>query len=183
MHYIGIDALIKQPTMDPAYVSVAEYVAAQQRKKRFDTGRVTPPALAELLERDCRAALRLVRGIDTSANPSLMYEIADIQAWAHLGLHLAEKLRGAVELQTFRGAGGEQHRRAAIAHLEKALASWDDVIRITRPIYKDMKLTAYNGNSFDANPNNLFHWARIRAEVARDLEVARASTPEPDTTR
>ncbi len=52
------------------------------------------------------------------------------------------------------------------------------MIRITRPIYKDMKLTAYNGNSFDANPDNLFHWARIRDEVARDVEVARTSSPD-----
>ena len=36
-----------------------------------------------------------------------------------------------------------------------------------------MKLTHYNGNSFDANPDNLFHWERIRAEVAADIEVAR----------
>jgi hypothetical protein len=46
------------------------------------------------------------------------------------------------------------------------------LIRITRPIYKDMKLAHYNGNSFDANPNNLFHWALIRNEVANDLVVA-----------
>ena len=182
-HYIGIDALIKQPTMDPAYVSVAEYVGARQRKQTFGADRVTPPKLADLLERDCRKALDLVEGLDTSGNTSLMYEVADIRAWAFLGLHLAEKLRGAVELQTFRMAGGEQHRRAAIGHLEKALASWDEVIRITRPLYKDMKLTAYNGNSFDANPDNLFHWARIRDEVAQDVEVARANPPQPETAR
>ena len=175
-HYIGVDLLIKQPTLDPDYVSVAEYVKALQEKHPFATGRVTPPQLAALLERDCRAALRLVSGLDTSGNTSLTYEVADVMTWAHLGLHLAEKLRGAVELQTFRVAGGEEHRRAAVAHLEQALKSWDEVIRITRPLYKDMKLTAYNGNSFDANPNNLFHWARIRDEVAQDVEFARTSS-------
>jgi hypothetical protein len=36
-----------------------------------------------------------------------------------------------------------------------------------------MPLTAYNGNSRDANPDNLFHWARIRGEVARDVDIAR----------
>jgi hypothetical protein len=44
-----------------------------------------------------------------------------------------------------------------------------------------MKLAHYNGNSFDANPNNLFHWALIRGEVAKDLEVARASQPPKNT--
>jgi hypothetical protein len=36
-----------------------------------------------------------------------------------------------------------------------------------------MKLTHYNGNSFDANPDNLFHWALVRKEVAADVEAAR----------
>jgi hypothetical protein len=40
-----------------------------------------------------------------------------------------------------------------------------------------LKLTQYNGNSFDANPDNLFHWERRRTGVARDVEVARAATP------
>jgi hypothetical protein len=175
-HYIGVDLLIKQPTMDPYYVSVADYVKAVQEKHGFDAARVTPLKLADLLERDSGTALKLVRGIDTAGDPALMYEVADIMTWAYLGLHLSEKLRGAVELQTFRVAGGEEHRGAAIAHLEKALQSWDDVIRVTRPLYKDMKLTAYNGNSFDANPNNLFHWALVRDEVARDIDVARNSS-------
>ena len=40
-----------------------------------------------------------------------------------------------------------------------------------------MKLTHYNGNSFDANPDNLFHWERILPEVERDVAVAVAATP------
>jgi hypothetical protein len=61
--------------------------------------------------------------------------------------------------------------------LQRALKYWDEVIRITRPIYRDMPLTHYNGNSRDANDNNLFHWARIRGEVAQDVEIAQASHP------
>jgi hypothetical protein len=41
-----------------------------------------------------------------------------------------------------------------------------------------MKLTHYNGNSFDANPNNLFHWALIRKEVANDVAVAKQATKQ-----
>jgi len=174
-HYIGVDALIKQPTMDPAYVSVADYVQTLRSGGTFPDERVTPLELATALEADCRAALDLVRGIDTRANVSLMYEVADVKAWSQLGLHLAEKLRGAVALQTYRSGGTKQDRRQAIVHLKKALAAWDELIRITRPIYKDMKLAHYNGNSFDANPDNLFHWALIRDEVARDVEIARGS--------
>jgi hypothetical protein len=176
-HYIGVDALINQPPMDPAYVSVADYVKATRAGESFAADRVTPPELADALERDSRAALELVRNIDTRGNASLMYEVADVKAWSQLGLHLAEKLRGAVALQTYRSSHAAADRQAAITHLDRALAAWDQLIRITRPIYKDMKLTHYNGNSFDANPRNLFHWALIRKEVAADVEVARKAKP------
>jgi hypothetical protein len=180
-NYIGVDALIRQPVMDPAYVSVADYVKAMREGASFAPDRVTPPKLIELLERDNREALKLADDIDAGRNISLMYETADVKAWANLGLHLASKLRGAVALQMFRHSGDEKQRRQAIEHLEKALRYWDELIRITRPLYKDMKLTHYNGNSFDANPDNLFHWERIRAEVAADIEVARRSSTEAVT--
>ena len=175
--YISVDRLIKQPTMDPAYVSVAEYVATLSKGDSFGTGRVTPPLLVNMLEHDANEALRLVNGIDTSGSASLMYEVADVKTWANLGLHLAQKLRGALALQTYRLGGGEEHKREAIDHLQRALQYWDEVIRITRPIYRDMPLTHYNGNSRDANDDNLFHWARIRGEVARDVDIARTSRP------
>jgi hypothetical protein len=125
-----------------------------------------------MLEKDNREALRLVENINVSGSASLMYEVADIKTWAYLGLHLAEKLRGAIALQTYRQNGGLQNE--AIEHLRNALLYWDKVIEITRPIYKDMRLTHYNHNFFTANNNNLFHWALIRNEVAKDVEIATA---------
>lgn len=176
--YISVDALIGQPTLDPDYVSVADFVATSRQGGAFAEDRMTPPRLADTLERDCREALRLVQGIDAAGNASLRYEVADVQTWAHLGLHLAEKLRGAVRLATFRAAGDEAEKRAAIGHLERALGHWDEVVRITRPLYRDMPLTHYNHNFFVANDDNLFHWARIRDEVAQDVEIARRATRE-----
>jgi hypothetical protein len=173
--YIGVDALISQPVLDPSMMPIADYVRRAQAKESFGSWARVPPDLARGLESDCRQAIALVAGIDTRIDTALMYEVADVKAWAFLGLHFAEKLRGAVELQTYRVAGGDEHKQAAIAHLTKALGHWDEVIRITRPIYKDMRLTHYNHNSFDANPDNLFHWALIRDEVAADIEVARTA--------
>ena len=118
-----------------------------------------------------------MRSIDTARQCLADVRSGGREDLGQLGLHLAEKLRGAVALQTYRASHAAGDRQAAIAHLEKALAAWDEVIRITRPIYKDMKLTHYNGNSFDANPDNLFHWALIREEVAADVEVARKARP------
>jgi hypothetical protein len=166
--YIGVDALIAQPTLDPRYVPVREFV-----KGGDFASRLTPLDTAARLEENSHKVLQLVEGIDTSRKASLMYEVADVKTWAHLGLHLAEKLRGAVALQTYRVKGGAQNQKDAVEHLTKALGHWDEVIRITRPLYQDMPLTHYNHNVFVANPDNLFHWARIRDEVAADVEAAR----------
>jgi len=173
--YISVDQLIRQPVMDPAYVSVADFVAATRSGTAMAPDRITPPALADQLERDNREALGLAGAVDPKDDASLLYEVADVKTWAHLGLHLAEKLRGAVALQTFRTGGAVEDQTRAIAHLELALAQWDEVVRITRPLYRDMKLTHYNHNFFVANDQNLFHWALVRDEVAADLAIARAT--------
>jgi hypothetical protein len=175
--YIGIDALINQPVLDPQFVSVKDYVQGVREGRIFPANSMTPLRTADRLEADCREALKLV-DVDALRDPHYL-DVADVKAWAYLGLHLAEKLRGAVELQLYRTNGGESHQQAAVEHLARALGHWDDLIRITRPIYKDMPLTHYNHNSFDANPDNLFHWARIRDEVAADIEVARKAEAAP----
>ena len=174
-NFISVDRLISQPAMATAYVSVGEYVETLIKGGSFGSDRITPPVLADMLEGDNREALRLVKQINSEGNATLMYEVSDVKAWANLGLYLAEKLRGAIALHTYRLSGGEENRQEAIDHLQLALDYWDEVIRITRPIYRDMRLTHYNHNSFEANDDNLFHWALIRDEVARDIEIARNS--------
>ncbi len=181
-NYIGVDALINQPTMASEYVAVKDYVETILSGGSFASGRITPPILAEMLERDCREAYRLTADIDTTGNASLRYEVADIRTWASLGLHLAAKLRGAVALETFRITGEAERQAAAVGWLEQALRHWDDVIAITRPLYRDMKLTHYNHNFFTANEDNLFHWALIRDEVAADVTVAREAVPVTEAT-
>ena len=161
--------------MASEYVSVSEYVEKLLNNVEFDSERITPVLLADQLIKDNSEALELTKNIDTADNASLMYEVADIQTWAELGLHLAEKLRGAIALQTYRLNGRDSAKQKAIGHLEQALRHWDEVVRITRPIYRDMRLTHYNHNFFTANDDNLFHWSLIRDEVAKDVEIARNS--------
>lgn len=170
--YISVDRLISQPPLDPDYISVKTYVETILSGGGFEEKKMTPPKLAQILESDCREALRLVSGVNTENNVALLYEVSDVRAWANLGLHLSEKIRGAVALQTFRLKGNEAERDKAIGHLRQALVYWDEVIGITRPLYRDMPLTHYNGSSYDRNDNNLFHWERIRPEVEKDIETA-----------
>jgi len=64
------------------------------------------------------------------------------------------------------------HKQAAVDNLQNALRYWDEIIKVTRPIYKNMRLTHYNHNFFTANDDNWFHWALIRDEVAADVAIA-----------
>ncbi|WP_228527748.1 hypothetical protein [Pararhodonellum marinum] len=176
--FISVNQLIAHPTMDKDYVSVADYVDKGLTKGSFGAGSTTPLSLAKNLEHDNLEALRLVEGIDVSNDASLLHEVADVKIWANLGLYFAEKLRGAVALQTFRKTSDANYQQEAIDHLEKALAYWDEVIQISRPLYKDMPLTHYNHNFFYPNEDNLFHWALLRKDVARDIEIARNSVGE-----
>nr|WP_208493137.1 glycoside hydrolase family 20 zincin-like fold domain-containing protein [Spirosoma utsteinense] len=178
--YISVNQHITQPTLDPAYVSVSDYVEVTTAGGTFQAGKVTPPILAKMLETDCRKALQLVRPITTSASRSLLYEVADVQVWANLGLHLAEKLKGAVALQTYRHTGRKDQKQAAIQHLKAALRYWDAVVAITRPLYRDMPLvhlTEQKGNTWAENNKLLFHWEKLRPAVAADVELAEKAEP------
>jgi hypothetical protein len=176
--YISIERLITQPTTDPDYISVGDYVKKMAEGGSFEAKRITPPELAALLEQDCRKALAIVKDINTGTNKALLYEVADVKTWANLGLHLAEKIRGAVALQTYRLKGNEQLKRNAVKHLQKALDYWDIVISITRPLYNDMPLVHYSeqdGKHWKENDHLRFHWQLIRPDVEKDIETARSA--------
>ncbi len=176
--YISIDRQINQPPTDPNYVSIADYVKTISLGNSFDKSKITPPILASMLEKDCAKALELIKNIQPGTNHSLMYELADIKTWATLGLYFAEKLKGGIALQTYRVKGVEENKLSAISHLQKALHYWDEVVSITRPIYKDMPLVHYSeqdGKSWKENDQLRFHWGLIRPDVAKDVEIARSS--------
>ncbi|XWW44672.1 hypothetical protein JYG30_18200 [Fibrella sp. USSR17] len=173
--YISVNQLITQPTLDPDYVSVSDYVKATAAGSSVSSAKVTPPLLATRLETDCRKALALVQSISTSANRSLQYEVADVRVWSYLGLHLAEKLRGAVALQTYRTTGDEAMKQRAVQHLKAALRHWEDVVAITRPLYNDMPLvhlSEQKGGTPAQNDKLRFHWAMLRPAVAQDVAIA-----------
>ena len=157
--YISVDRLINQPPLDSDYVSIVENVKKSISHKTFDKKMITPPQLAQMLERDCNRALELIKNINPNNNKALAYEIADIKTWAYLGLHLEEKIKGGVALETYRRNGDEKNKQNAIKHLELALQYWDNVISITRPLYNDMPLVHYSeqdGKNWKENYNFFF---------------------------
>jgi hypothetical protein len=175
VNYISIDRLIRQPPLDTSYLSIADYVKRAASNTLFGKKEITPLMLAEILEKTCNEAVKLVSTIKVGSNKALIYEIADIKAWAYLGLHLAEKIKGGVALQTYRALGVETSKQKAIKHLQKALAWWDSIIRITRPLYKDMPLVHLSQQGGKGSQENFyltFHWEKLRSDVAKDVETA-----------
>lgn len=175
---VSVDRLIIQPPLHPGWLSVKDFVTRMSAGEPLAPHTVTPLTLAELMETDARKALKLVEAITTEGRPSLRYEVADVKAWAGLGLYYAEKLRGAVALQRYRTQGHEDDKQMAVAHLEKSLAHWDEVIAITRPLYRDMPLAHYNPPDNQRNDDNLFHWARVRHHIAADVETGKNASFE-----
>ena len=104
----------------------------------------------------------------------------------NMGLHFAEKLKGAVALQTYRTKGGKENKQDAIRHLENALKYWDELVSITSAIYNEMPLVHYseqNGVRSEENKHLTFHWKKIRLDVAKDIEIAKNATFEREGTR
>jgi len=178
LEYISVDKLINQPVTAPDYVSVKDFVDKTVSGGSFASDKITPPVLISMLEHDCKAALDLVKNINTTNNTTLMFELADIKTWANLGLHFAEKLKGAVALQTYRLKGGVENKQNAINHLQAALAYWNTVVKITRPIYNNMPLvhlSEQNGERTKENQFLEFHWEKLRTDVAKDIETAKTA--------
>lgn len=181
VEYISVDRQIKQPPLDTSYISILDYVNTLTSRRPVDKTKITPVMLASMLEKDCNKALKLVKNIKSDGNTSLMFEIADVKTWANLGLFLAEKIRGAVELQTYRTTGIALNKLKAVKHLENSLEYWDAVISITRPIYNDMPLvhlSEQNGKTWKENYDLRFHWQYLRSDVVRDIEIAKNAQVE-----
>ncbi len=165
---ITVNQLIDHPVLDPNYISIEDFVTARFAGKTFGQGKVTPQILADELERDGREALGLLEGVTTDGPAH--FEVSDIRAWAHLSLYFAEKLRGAVALRKFREGKDAQQQTRAIAHLERAVDCWKDLIEVTAPVYHKVPLP-HLANYKDGR----FHWSRFLSEVKRDVEIAKSA--------
>ncbi len=151
----------RQP-MDPDYLSIKEYLALNGSVAE---GKITPIALADSIDSFCGKALKDVEHISTKSNTDLLYEVSDIQTWAHLGMYFSTKLRAAVAYQQYKDSGKKQFKEESVKWLEKATSEWHRVVEITTPVYKPMPL-----QHLERNNNEYFHWSKIEPEVQAELE-------------
>ncbi len=162
--FITIDRLLAARPLDPVWMSVGEFVKATVGGKAVPADRTTPLQVADSAEADARAALKLLAPLG-SRRAAVAEEIADADAWAHLGLYLADKLRAAVALERFRTCDDQQGQRRAVELLERCLGHWDAVVAATGPRFQEVPLQHTGSKKFS--------WAAYRAEVVKDVERAR----------
>ncbi len=169
--FISVDELIHQPPLDPDYMSIAEYVRLAGEGAQIAAERVTPPALADALQRDAEGALERIDAMELppDAPGSVAFELADVRAWAQLSLYFAEKLRGGIALQTFRRTAEPRDRAEAVARLRRAAEHWDALVDVTKPIYGETPLI-HTGNT-------PFSWERYRDRVRHDIAIAEEAEP------
>ncbi|MGG1519731.1 hypothetical protein ABE504_30295 [Paenibacillus oryzisoli] len=159
--FISLEDLLNSEPLDPDYLSIRNYVDCIIAKKSAE-GYVTPLQLADLLAYDAREGLSRLVSIVRDI-PSLCCEMADIEAWAHLGLYFAAKLRAGVSYELYVRTGDEGERQKSIQWLESpnALKHWDDLIRVTNSHYIKQPLLHLGKTPFS--------WELFRPQVLEDI--------------
>ena len=163
---ISLDDMAEKMPMEPAYLSIAEFLA---NENNVGVGRISPFHLADSLESICAQALNDVKGIKAEKNVDLLYEVSDIRAWANLGLYFSNKLRAAVEYKRYKTSNDEKDLQKAIEWLTKASAAWSELVEVTTLVYKPVPLTHFCENAPE-NAETLFHWSKVEGEVKAELD-------------
>ncbi|OXM85491.1 hypothetical protein CF651_15030 [Paenibacillus rigui] len=160
--FISLEDLLESQPLDPDYLSIRSYVNHFIANKPTE-GYVTPVQLAGTLENDARQGLAALASIGCGSS-SLCCEMADVEAWAHLGLYFAAKLRAGVSYELYVRTGNEAEWQKALQWLEapNAVKHWDDLIRVTNSHYVKQPLLHLGKMPFS--------WELFRPQVLEDIE-------------
>jgi hypothetical protein len=171
--FISINELIDHQTLDPDYVSIKDYVTGVQEKKPMPTDKVSPLALADLLDADSKTVLTRVQQLRPGSSPTLDCELADLETWAYLSRYFADKLRAGVALQTYRISQNKTQQQQAIGLLTKCRAHWQKVSEITASHYHEVPYTeGYISKENAYKDAKRFFWPNYLPQVERDIRLA-----------
>jgi hypothetical protein len=172
--FISIDEFIDHETLDPAMLSIPEYIS-HITKGDIPADAITPPELAEKSERDAVNTLVIIDSLRKGATPfsgALKSELDDLATWSYLGLYFADKLRAGAALEQYRRTGKLSEKQEAVRFLERCLAHWDQVVALTRDRYLP---TPHVSTQHYGKEYQLFSWELMRPQVVRDIEIARSA--------
>jgi len=169
--FISVDELIYHETLDPALLSIRDFVDSNTKGVDIPGDLITPPELAEELTVDCNEAIRIIDNIWDGhvSGTTLESEMEDILTWAHLGLYLTSKIRGGVALETYRQTGINSEKTKSIAHLVTALKQWEKVVEHTKDRYMPVPHVSIPEDNKDYTA---FSWDYFSVQVKKDIEIA-----------
>lgn len=130
-------------------------------------GRLTPLAVADLLERHAEQGLARAGRLRAGADRELRFTLGDIRAMAWLGRYYAEKIRGAVSLYRYEKDGDPQQHARARRHLQSAASHWREYADIWASQYVGQVLTRMGLTPVDVRA--------IQTFVDRDIPEALAA--------
>jgi hypothetical protein len=125
--------------------------------------------LADSLETICCKVLKDISTIKVDNIVDLRYEVADMKAWANLGLYFSNKLRAAVEYKRFKASNNKKDLDNSIAGLTKATANWHSLVEVTSPVYQPVPLTHFCENEEESKEQK-FHWSIVETQVKEELD-------------
>jgi len=167
--FISVREWMHHEVLDSSLCTIKEYVMHADGKN--NAGKISPPALADSVEEDCRNALRLIDQLERNGinQPSFFSTKEDLIVWSYLGLYFAEKVRAGVALMTYETKGIEKEKEQAVNSLKTCLRYWDEIIAHTRNRYLAVPhvSTEHYGPEYQR-----FSWELMRPQVLKDISLA-----------
>lgn len=169
-----IDTYIFNTTIDSTIEDILSHVARRLANGAAPKGALSPLEIANQLETAGRTALGTAAIPDPGGAWSKEFTCAqpDNEAYGHLGLYYAEKLRGAVALATYLFSGDSWQQAQAVAHLKNALDEWRALVAVTKSHYIPHEVWLFG----------TFHWDMYTPMVEQDIAMAEAAKPFERTT-
>lgn len=174
--FLDIEKLIRQPTLDPSWMTIPQYVAVVKNIGNPPEEGYTPEVLAEDLYED---GVRVCELCTEIANTGLIsprgldHLLEDLRIWGHLSLYFAAKLRGAVSLELFRETGVAEYKSQAVELLTDALHEWKLLSEIGDRLYRETPYISYDKGNYRLR----FSWIKFLPAVEGDIEIARRAKP------
>ncbi len=164
-----IDTYIFNTTVDSSLEDPLSYVARTMAGGDAPPDAKSPLDVAKELEDAGRAALA-AWGIPNprgSASKEFICARLDNEAYGHLGLYYAAKLRGAIALGQFLFSGDAVHQTQAVERLREALDEWKALAAVTKSHYMTHEVWLFGQ----------FNWKMYTPDVERDIEIAQQAKP------
>ncbi|HUZ18937.1 MAG TPA: hypothetical protein VMV68_11160 [Spirochaetia bacterium] len=175
--FVTLERLISRQTLDPAYLSIAEFVQ-RERDGVAAPPKITPLELAAVCRNDGDRVIELVahlRAERVRDRDTFDSELDDLLTWARLLRYFAAKLAAGVELCRYCELGRASDKQAAVGRIEEAQSEWEQICALTAPRYQHLPYIERRDTGFALS----FSWSDYLDDVRREVDIVRRSQSTP----